>query len=513
METLQPANSKPGQKMRRWEIGVLIAASCAAAVPVWLVENPPFQDLPEHLAAIRVLYSYDDPAFGFHDYFHLDLLRTQYLGYYVPVWLIAHLTGIIVANKVVLSLAIAGLPLSLANLMRVTGRHPLLGLLALPIVYNAYLMLGLFHFVSAFPLMLWGLALAIEQSNHPTKLRGVGLFLISLACFYMHVMPFLMLLGAIGILSIRKDWRKALYVLGPVAPTIVWMLIWSQRSGEGRVVFGAALDQLRNETLFDDWSARIEKARHTWLTMVLRNDADDHALFVWAVAIGAAIAWGLIRFRKRTKAPFGTWRLALLLPVSVFFYFVATHKHEWIWPIAGRFPLFAMVFLPLLIADVGVWPSRIVGAVALVAGLYLTTNVGEAFVHFERSDLGDFDAIVEEIPPRSRVAALIFDRGSTTVEWNPFLHYACMYQFRKGGAAMYSFADAPMSAHFFREDNRPPRLPLGWEWMPQRVDPERDLRWYDYVITRGGPGRIRTQLRAFEVVATEPPWRLWRRLE
>ena len=51
---------------------------------------------------------------------------------------------------------------------------------------------------------------------------------------------------------------------------------------------------------------------------------------------------------------------------------------------------------------------------------------------------------------------------------------------------MFSFADFPQSPFRFREDNRPPRVPPRWEWLPQTVR-TGDLGWYEYLLVRGGP--------------------------
>ena len=76
---------------------------------------------------------------------------------------------------------------------------------------------------------------------------------------------------------------------------------------------------------------------------------------------------------------------------------------------------------------------------------------------------------------------------------------------------MFTFADFDQSPIRFREENRPPRVGPRWEWMPQNVDPLRDLRWYDYAMVRGGPGRIGRMGMLWEPVFVAPPWRVYRR--
>src|SRR5690606_22473243 len=60
---------------------VLALVATYAALPMWVAEHPAIQDLPQHMAAIRVLGSYGDPDLAFAQYFTIDLTRTQYLAY------------------------------------------------------------------------------------------------------------------------------------------------------------------------------------------------------------------------------------------------------------------------------------------------------------------------------------------------------------------------------------------------------------------------------------------------
>ena len=132
-------------------------ATAAAVLPLWWVDFPPIQDLPQHLAAIRVLHDYRTPALGFEQYFEIDLLRTQYVAYYLAADLLAYALDVGDANRVLLSACIIGLPYSLRSLQAALGGDPRLGLLALPLTYNAHLILGFLNFLSAIPLATYPL--------------------------------------------------------------------------------------------------------------------------------------------------------------------------------------------------------------------------------------------------------------------------------------------------------------------------------------------------------------------
>ena len=112
---------------------VFLALVTGSVVPLWLVRYPPIEDLPQHLAAIRVLHSLHDPAFGLAPYFELTLSRTQYLAYYLTADLLAYPLGVRHANLVLVTAAVAGTPLALRALLRALGRDEKLALFALPL--------------------------------------------------------------------------------------------------------------------------------------------------------------------------------------------------------------------------------------------------------------------------------------------------------------------------------------------------------------------------------------------
>ena len=244
------------------------------------------------------------------------------------------------------------------------------------------------------------------------------------------------------------------------------------------------------------------------MTDVFAGDGDLHLLEAWAgmVALALLLACAdlvLRRGQPRGAAPDApdalarslSLRLLVLPPLCALLYFVAPTSYDWIWPIAQRFPL--------LCGDVSGGRAAAlrrgklawcVLAIALSCASFY--HVGQGVRAFDRDEVGDFDQALAVLPAGQRVVGLIFDRGSRHVAFSPFIHYVAYYQARKGGAVMFTFADFPQSPFGFRADNRPPRVPPRWEWLPERVRPI-DLGFYDYALVRGGPGAIAARARAF----------------
>ena len=557
---------------------MFIALSVAMVYPIWRAKHPPLQDLPQHLAAISVLKNY--PALGLGHYFELQLLRTQYLAYYLVAQVLSYGIGVTLANKILLCSALIALPWSIASLLKALGRDPRLAIFAFGLTYNAHLVLGFFNFLAAIPLLFWGLAAAVRLREQFTVKRAVWLGIVALLCFYMHVVPFAFLgLGAALVLtgdSVKLTAKRALAFVPAGLASLGWLA--STPAGKATLAAAEATETVERPTYITVGQALRELP--TWLTDVLHRERDDQLLVAWGALLFLALAvgWKPIRAKRlgakaRSESALGTpatpatiaassgeppsaessegasvpelavanvangptpepalgqltlngvdekvsspryaWLLGLLCPFAFIGYFVLPTAYDWIWPISGRFPLLSLFFAPLLLPRMrGALGTSVLAAVGLVAALGFY-EINKAFVQFEREEVGDIDAALASIPRAERVAGLIFGGSSNIVRFAPFLHYVALYQAKKGGAVMFTFAEFPQSPFRFKEDTRPPKPPPRWEWTPERVDPDRDLTWYRYVLVRGGPGRIQRS-PYFENVFTGAGWTVWRRVD
>jgi len=493
---------------------LLILLSAAQVWPILASTHLPFQDLPQHLAAIAVLRDALDN--GSVPYFDVDVLRTQYLAYYVAALLLSYPFGIVLANKLLLAAAIVALPWSLAHLLRVLGRDPRLCVFAFGLTYNAHVVLGFENFIAAIPLVFLGLAQAVELRHHTTWQKQLRFALVLLLCFYTHVLPFMFLgLGALLVWRFQGLWAllKSGLVFVPVGcATLLWLL----RAPAGRGMVAAVRGESPKRATFASFEVALRDLP-LWLTDVLQGDADKELLQAWGVSFGIALCLGLAFMRTRAtpdsvvpaSGRLGL-RLSLLSPLAALLYFVAPTGYDWIWPISARFPLLSLLFAILLLPrQRGMLGAAVIVGVSLLAFVNFGL-VSRAFAAFEREEVGEIDAALSVIPPEQRVAGLMFNTGSRHVKFSPFIHYVALYQAQKGGAVMFTFADFPQSPFAFKPETRPPRVPPRWEWMPGRVDPERDLTWYSYVLVRGGPGRIQRS-SAYDNVFRGPRWSVWRR--
>jgi hypothetical protein len=504
---------------------LFLVLALGAVWPIWVVEFPPIQDLPQHLAAIRVLHDYTDPSFGFAQFFVTALSKTQYLAYYFAAHLLSYVLGIELANRVFITVAIAALPYALRAALRAFERDQLLALFAFPLLWNAHLLLGFVNFIAALALLFWGIALSVWERRAPS-LRGKFLLLsVVLVTFYMHVVPFAFLALAVVVLGVGDGVVQTLRRWAVLAPTLAAALLWMLTSPAGAAVrsaSGLTKSEPGLRPVFMRWSDALREAPN-WLTDILPGELDEQLLIAWGALVLGCIGAGVV---GRSSAPSSRderceagralaarWlvRLAPFAPLALLAYFVAPASYSWIWPINARFPLLALLFLILVLPEprgfLRVGLALALGVVSLVSSLEVT----KAFRDFQKYEVAEFDDALAVIPKGQKVVGLIWDRGSRYVKFSPFLHAAAWYQAKKGGAVMFTFADFPQSPFRFRESNRPPRVEPRWEWLPERVDVVNDLTFYDYVLTRGGPGAVASHPEIFDAIFNGPHWSVWHR--
>jgi len=503
-----------------WRL-LMVALSAACIFPIFKVQYLPIQDLPQHLAAVRVLHDFGDPALRFSELFELQLLRTQYLTVYLAAHLLAYLVPLELAMRLVIALVLLCVPWSLAALLRALGKDERFALLAFPLAYNAHLLLGFLNFIAAIGLMFYGLALAVqlrerELAGIPSARQAITLGVVALACFYSHVVPFALLCFGVLLLSLERDLRVTARRLLPLAPCGLAALIWLQTSAAGQATLAAAQGAAHGKRIEQTPAARALDELPMWLTDILARGEDRTLLEVWLGLMAFSLLCSAFPLARRDTGASVLARvlarhMLLLAPLCAVLYFVTPTSYEWIWPIAQRFPLLASLFLVLWIAPLKRWLSNAILIGAFLCSAASFHHAGSAFGMFSRLEVGDFDRALAAIPEGQRVAGLIYGRGSRHVAFSPFIHFVAYYQARKGGAVMFTFADFPQSPFRFREHDRPPRVPPRWEWTPERVRPAKDLAWYDYVIVRGNAGRLARSDSGFTPVYRGAPWSVFRR--
>lgn len=513
-----------------------LAVSLVACVwPLWASALLPFMDLPQHLAVVRILHSYADASFGVAHYHAVDFSGTQYLSYYLLTDWLTYLMPLEVANRVVLSLYAIGVPLAMVAYLRAHGRDQAIALLAAPLVYNTFLFMGFANYVTAIPLLIWGLAVLQRLLDDFSRARLVLLTAVSLLLFYSHAQTFVLygLLAGISCLFGSRGWHPRHWwrAAAHIAPALLLMAIWASKS----LLLASAQDWKsghggRNVA---DAHVNFEPILERFATLpaqfldAYRDDADEIVLCVWLAIAALALvsARGLpLRDAQRDNAGVvnGTelprfWlrrRLPeILFAVSAAVYVLSPISYKWIWPISHRLvPVVALLGLGAIGYRRLPWRPLVLIVPATLLMLYASQMHVRKAREFT-AEAGPIRQVVAQAERGKRLMALIFNSGSTVVNQAPYIHFGQYYVIDRGGMASFSFANFPQSPVVYPTEGGPPTLPARFEWTPERFSWAEYGNWYDYFLLRDENGRnvFGADRDQVELVARQGVWSLYKK--
>ena len=468
----------------RWvrEIAPWVLLAVAASAPMFVVDRPPLQDLPFHLAAIRVIHDLHNPVYGFEQTFALNLGQTQYVLYHLLASALGYVVGITFANKLLVSVYLGGTILAMRSLLLALGRDARAAVFVGPLLVNIMFIFGLLPFLFAIPIMIWGIALVVRHYEAPTWSRGALIAVVCVAMFYLHVFP----LGLLGIAALAlfpwtkpRRWLIAALPGLPVFGLITW---WTLATTAGKLAREAMLHPSTPSKL-SPWGKL--KDSFNWLGDTFRDHNDET---IWAFVAALALVATIIAV-VQGKRPDKRLLLYALVPCAcVALFCVAGEQHANIWLIWQRFPLlFCLTIVPLVDIPRGV-AGRVVTALGVLVTLGSTINTCIHFRKFQRDDVADFDSALAAIPPREHVLGLIWEKESTVTWRHPLVHFVSYYQVEKGGVVEFTFCGFPHWPFHFAEGQCPPQgcqAKLDWEWHPEWVTMSEVYPYYGYVLTRG----------------------------
>lgn len=498
----------PAHPLWRW---LLWTCALATAAPLWTTDHLPFTDLPQHVAAIASLRHWWDPVFRTQDHFSLALGQTQYLLYYFVGALLAFPFGTAErANLVLLSLSAIAFPFSLRALLRALRADERLALFGSALFWTQALLIGFFNYLAAMPLLLWALALAVEQARAPRLRLALALSVATLALFYLHLSAFVFFAPACaaafwlepGPGQQEAGWPTRLLALPQRAlfalPTALATLLFLVRSP---VVHPGDVGWKQDMTpAFES----IDSALHNLPAALLdiwHGPQDEWTLLAWLAAVVLVAFPG-----ARPAEPAETTRLRGLalwwVLIAVTLYFAFPVSIGWLWQLNERYALVFALLLPLLLRPLPGLRGALPLLLAACTGLYAAGTASANFKAFER-EVGPFDRVLARTAPGKHLLGMIVDQNSGFAKFSPFLHYASYYRARYGGVASFSFAELPQSPLRYKPGMGPPQKRPGWEWHAFDYDNGREGPYYDYILLHGN-----TDLLQRVDLSRGPKWRL-----
>jgi len=479
-----------------WPLLVALATA-AAIVPLWAGELLPYQDAPQHLAAVRVLADYHTQGLAFDRWFELDLDRLEYLGFYLPAAGLAKLVGPVAAVKLMLSLIAIATSAAFWMFLGAFGRDRRLGVLAPAVFHTTPLYLGFFNFVESIPVALVVVALTERELRSPSLRRAAVLAVAAAGLLWLHPSALAFALACAVVLALTSGLPRRTVARGfaPILPAAILFAAWAIQAVAVRDGPDAAGHSPPT------WlGPRLQVLELLRFGNVLASLVDE-AFVLALVALFVAI----VAIRPRPRIERG-WRLALLATLTLAAYMVAPFGMGYMGYIHTR----ALPFLALLaIASPSIAPGRKTGIlIAAAVGLQIVyqAHLARTYRAFEReAQVTELHQVLAAAEPGKRLIAVLYQTDSRVVQFQAYLHFAAYYEVLRGGRARYNFSETPWDPVRFRKGTERVPLPRGWEVRPLELDLARAVSDEDYVLTRqpapDPPG--------FELVTREGLWSLY----
>ena len=477
----------------RWVWGLALLIGVA---PLWASQQLPLVDLPQHLHLISVLHRLHDTTTLYPEVFARRPELTPYLGYYYVVSLLNWLLPLELANRVFLTAYAAGLPLSLAFLLRSLKRQTWPALLAIPFVYGDSLAWGFVNYCSALPLAFLTCGLfvrAIADVAYRTRWM-IGLMLALVAVLLFHVQVFAFLAVALPFLLFTtpapegNSWRARRHALVGVVPGVVLFVLWVG------LRFGQPAEVAPGQP-WKSWGPMLSAENLSWKTYeqnrdsllptlanMLPDGSDIWGVRVSLVLAGLGLLLALTTGRSTQEGRFARWRIVGLFAIALGLYFALPFDiRGYMYYLNTRY---AHLAAPLLVACVPPLTERFRRlALLLAAASSLVTAVPlwRGFASFD-AEAASLTRLAEFAGPKPKVMGLIYATGSRASTHPVFLHASTVVARARGGLTNFSFALTPHSPLMYRGEP-PPTFPS--EWRPDQMSYETQGRYYDHFVVRG----------------------------
>jgi hypothetical protein len=395
-----------------------------AAWPLLLVDLPPLQDLPNHVASAHIIAHPElYPEYVFNGLFKSNSLLTLWLYLFGGA-------GLYGAARLFTAVVLAANAIALpVFVLRFAGRGGFAAgiLLGWPLVHGFFLSMGMLNFAFGFALSLILMVVVERQREQPGWARGIGMAVLSAVLWYAHPFPLMVVMGLVGLHALgRPTWRQrtkaGLLLLAPLLPV-------------GVLFFAAAQQHLVK-------ADPVRPKSEAWFAYLPPWETLAH---VWLDASGALTRWGSVTVVPAILLAFYAWKQRRV--VRVFFS-----------PLAMAILAGAYLALPTMISNWWylncrlvpfLWagalvrlPERQPRRVAFLLGacaLWFSGALGMDYLRLDR-DRTAFDAGIAVVPRRATLLPLLFKHSATSDFTASLTHAWADYVIAKDTSAPLVFA-------------------------------------------------------------------------
>jgi hypothetical protein len=391
-------------------LALLVSAALfvLGAWPLALTAVPPYQDLPNHLAATTVIENPGRyPEFVFNGFFKTNAALFAWLyvvGKVVGTKLAARLFALLVlaANAFVLPRFVLALTGSRKRML-------VASMFVWPMVHNWFVSMGMLDFALSVPLSL-GLLLAIDRHRRAPSLRGALLVTaLGAATWYAHVFPLLVVHLLVLIEAAREPtWRRRFAALRamvlPLVPVLalVGMSVFEQL----RDNVGSMSTLVAHGKMVPPW----ELAYNLW------------AEWFWGftklsiTSIVPCLLLAYYGFGRRRESPVFFSPIALVA-LGLLFCLAPYRVTNW-YHVNSRLIPYLWVALLLRVPDR--LPKRVLAVLGVSAALY-SAGMGTDFMRLD-ADRERFTAGISAVPEGAKLLPLVFQHKGTSDNTRSLLH-------------------------------------------------------------------------------------------
>ena len=430
--------------LARWtdgQLALLLSAALfvQAAWPMLLVQVPPLQDLPNHLAAITVIQNPEQ----YPELVYNGLLKTN-SALFTWLLVVGRAVGTPLAAKLFAVLVLGLGALAYPRFVLSFGgrrRMVLSALFAWPMVHNWFVSMGMLDFAFSVPVAMFLLVSLNAQRERPTLLRGVGIAALGAITWHAHVFPLLavhmlVLIQVVTRRSWRDRWEQARRLVVPLVPSTALLAgsLWvhfTEPVGamSGYVDLGKLLPAW--ELFYNLWAEWFYA--FTWLQL---------GTLVPCVTLGL---WALVRWKEDVPM-FGPFAMVAIGALYLFMPYVTTNWFHVNSRLIPFFWLAALVRLPDRLPR----RARALALALAVAALTTSVGMGVDYVRLTR-EWTRFTAGMNAVPEGARLLPLVFRSKQVSDNTRSLLHGWGFYVTQKHTSAPLLFAHSRSFPVMYRE--------------------------------------------------------------
>lgn len=420
-------------------LALLVSAALfvIGAWPLALTQVPPYQDLPNHLAAVTVIENQARyPEFVFNGFFKTNAALFAWLflvGKLVGTQLAARLFALMVlaANAVVLPRFVLALTGSRKKML-------VASLFMWPMIHNWFVSMGMLDFALSVPLSL-GVLLAIDRQRRAPSLANALLVVgLGAATWYAHVFPLLVVHMLVFIEAARapawKERAAALKAMAlpllPVTALVMLSLVEHLRDNVGPMSAFVHHHKMAPPwelayNLWAEWFWGFTKLSITSIVPCL--------LLAFYAAYATRRAWQANGGPSRTSPMF--FSTLAVVALGLLFCLAPYRITNW-YHVNSRLIPFLWVGLLLRVPDR--LPKRVIAVLGISAVLY-SAGMGADFVRLDE-DRAKFTAGITAVPEGAKLLPLVFRHKGVSDNTRSVLHAWGFYVTEKYTSAPLLFA-------------------------------------------------------------------------